>query len=96
MDIYHDTSLRFILEEDSISLASKAHIHFCSSKGLGLWLVTKPSIYCTLHTLFSPQRSIFILVQFSPQRLVFSNVSVDMGWKHLARTYFITHLEVSE
>jgi len=45
MDIYHDTSLRFILEDDSIFLASKAHIHFCSSKGLGLWLVIKPFIY---------------------------------------------------
>ncbi len=31
MDILHDTSFRFILEDDSISLASKACIH--SSKG---------------------------------------------------------------
>jgi hypothetical protein len=44
MDIHHDASLRSILEDDSISLASKACIHFCSSKGVGLWLVVRPSI----------------------------------------------------
>jgi hypothetical protein len=44
MDIYHDTSLRSILEDDSISLASKACIHSCSSKRAGLWLGIKSSI----------------------------------------------------
>jgi hypothetical protein len=34
--------LGFILEDDSISLASKAYIHFCSGKGVGLWLVVEP------------------------------------------------------
>jgi hypothetical protein len=44
MDFHHDTSFRSILEDDSISLTSKADIHFCSSKGAWLWLVVKPSI----------------------------------------------------
>jgi hypothetical protein len=44
MDFHHDTSLRFILEDDFISSTSKACIHFCSGKGAGLWLVVKPSI----------------------------------------------------
>jgi hypothetical protein len=29
----HDTSLSYILEDDSISLTSKAYIRSCSSKG---------------------------------------------------------------
>jgi hypothetical protein len=33
MDNYHNTSLRFILEDDFISLASRTHICFCLSKG---------------------------------------------------------------
>jgi hypothetical protein len=45
MDFHHDTSLRSILEYDSISLTSITCIHSCSSKGAGLWLVVKPSIH---------------------------------------------------
>jgi hypothetical protein len=54
MDIHHETSFRSILEDESISLASRSHICSCSSKGVGLWLVTRPSIHsfriahCTL------------------------------------------------
>ncbi len=48
MDIHHDTSLKSILEDDSISSTFKAHIHFCLGKGLGLWLVVRPSI-CLFH-----------------------------------------------
>jgi hypothetical protein len=33
------------LENDSISLAFKTCIPSCSSKGAGLWLVVKPSVY---------------------------------------------------
>jgi hypothetical protein len=44
MDIQHDTSFRSILEDDSISLASKTHIHFRLTKGVGLWLIIKSSI----------------------------------------------------
>ncbi len=39
MDFHHDTSLRSILEDDSISLTSRAHICFCLGKGTMLWLV---------------------------------------------------------
>jgi len=45
MDIHHDTSFRFIMEDDSISLTSIIRVHFCSGKGAGLWLVVKPSIH---------------------------------------------------
>ncbi len=45
MDIHHDTSLGFILEDDSISLASRICIRFCSAKGIKLWLVVRPLIY---------------------------------------------------
>jgi hypothetical protein len=41
MDFHHNTSLIFILEDDSISLTSKAHIHSYSGKGAMLWLVVK-------------------------------------------------------
>jgi hypothetical protein len=44
MDIHHNTSLMFILEDDSISLASVAPICSCFGKGVGLWLVARPSI----------------------------------------------------
>ncbi len=48
MDIHHDTSLRSILEDDSIS---SYHICSCSSKGPWLWLVAKPFIcsFCITH-----------------------------------------------
>jgi hypothetical protein len=45
MDIHHDTSFRPILEDDSTFSTSKAHIHFCSAKGMGLWLIVKSSIH---------------------------------------------------
>ncbi len=44
MDIHHDKSLKSILEDDSISLASRACICSCSGKGARLWLVVRPSI----------------------------------------------------
>ncbi len=45
MDIHHNTSLRFILEDDSISLAFRARICSCLGKGVRLWLVANPFIY---------------------------------------------------
>jgi hypothetical protein len=45
MDIHHDTSLKSILKDNSISSAFKAHIHSCLSKGARLWLVVRPFIY---------------------------------------------------
>ncbi len=44
MDTHHDTSFRSILEDDFISSTVRARIHFCSSKGVELWLVVKPFI----------------------------------------------------
>jgi hypothetical protein len=44
MDIHRDTSFKSILEDDSISSTFKACIRFCSGKGVGLWLIVKPSI----------------------------------------------------
>jgi hypothetical protein len=45
MDFHHNTSLRFILEDDSIRSTSKTCIRSCASKGVGLWLVARPSIH---------------------------------------------------
>jgi hypothetical protein len=53
MDIHHNTSFRFILEDDSISLAFRAHIRFCLGKGAGLWLITRPSIHSFYITHFT-------------------------------------------
>jgi hypothetical protein len=44
MDFHRDTSFRFILEDDSISLASRVHICSCLSKGARLWLVVRSFI----------------------------------------------------
>jgi len=85
MDFRHDTSFRSILEDDSISLASRAHIYSCSGKGAGLWLLLSHLfVHFTSHTLFSPQCYVFILVWFNPQHPIFSCVSVNIGWMHLA------------
>jgi hypothetical protein len=55
MGIHHDTSLRSILEDDSISLASRAYICSCSARGQGYgWLLNHLSIRLALHTLLSP------------------------------------------
>ncbi len=55
MDFHHDTSFKSILENDSISSTSKTHIHFCSNKGAGLWLVVRPSIHSfrITHSIFT-------------------------------------------
>jgi len=45
MDIHHNTSFKFILEDDSISSTSKACICFCLGKGVGLWLIVRPFIH---------------------------------------------------
>ncbi len=63
MDIHHDTSFRSMLEDGSISSASKTYICFCLSKGVGLWLIARPSIvHFALHILLSPQCCVFALV----------------------------------
>ncbi len=49
MDIHHNTSLRPILKDDSISFVSRAHICFCSDKEpTRLWLIAWPSI-CSIY-----------------------------------------------
>ncbi len=55
IDIHHNTSLKSILEDESISLASRAHICSCLGKGVGLWLVARPSIhlFCITHITFT-------------------------------------------
>jgi hypothetical protein len=54
MDIHHDTSFKFILKDDSISLAFKVRIRSCSNKGVGLWLIIRPSIHLFLaHSTFT-------------------------------------------
>jgi hypothetical protein len=55
MDIHHDTFLRSIFEDDSISSTSKARIHSYLSNRVGLWLVARLFIY-----LFHNTHSTFI------------------------------------
>jgi hypothetical protein len=85
MDIHHDTSLRFILKDDSIFSASKVHIHSYLNKGARPWLVVRPFIhsFCITHSIFISTLC-FISVWFNLWHLVFSCVSVDVGWTHLA------------
>jgi hypothetical protein len=87
MDINHDTSLRFILENDFISSTSKDHVRSCSGKGAWLWLVTRPSIcsFCITHFIFTSTLH-FHLGLINLQHLIFSCVSVDTSWTHLTHT----------
>jgi hypothetical protein len=87
MDIHHDTSLKSILEDDYISLTSKTHIRLYSHKGARLWLVIRPSIHSfhIAHSIFTLTLC-FCLGFIQPSHLVFSRVSVNTGWTHLART----------
>ncbi len=80
MDTHHDTSFRSILEDDSISLASKACICSCLGKGARLWLIIRPFI-CSFHIthFIFTSTCIFISVLFNLRHLVFSHVSVDKG-----------------
>jgi hypothetical protein len=55
MGIYHNTSLRYILKDDSISSTSRACICSCSSKRAGLWFVVRPSmcLFWITHSTFT-------------------------------------------
>jgi len=55
MDFHHDTSLKSILQDDSISSTSKANICSCLSKGVGLWSVVRPFIclFRIAHSIFT-------------------------------------------
>jgi hypothetical protein len=93
MDIHHDTSLRPILEDDSISLASRAHIHSCSGKGVRLWVIVRPSIHSvriTHFTYFSTLPFHFGLIQPSTYSIVTCECDhgLDTSGTHLARCVF--------
>ncbi len=55
MDILHNTCFRSILEDDSISSASKTRICSCLGKEARLWLIARPSIrsFCIAHSTFT-------------------------------------------
>jgi hypothetical protein len=56
MDIYHNTFLKFILEDDSISSTFKVYVNSCLGKGARLWLIVRSSVHS-----FHIAHSIFIL-----------------------------------
>jgi len=51
MDIHHNTSIKYILEDDSIFSTSRAYIRSCLGYG---WLLGHLSIHFTSHVLLSP------------------------------------------
>jgi hypothetical protein len=80
----HNTSLRSILEYDSISSTSRARICSCLGKGARLWLVTKPSIYS-----FRIAHFTFILVLF------FVMIKGEIMW-YQSNHKHIEHTQVCE
>jgi hypothetical protein len=87
MDIHHNTSSKFILEDGSISLASKACIHSCSGKGVGLWLVVRPSIcsFCITHFIFTSTLC-FHLGLIQPLIFSFLTCECDQKVEHIWHT----------
>jgi hypothetical protein len=64
--MHHNTSFKSILEDGSISLTSRARIHFSLGKGARLWLVARPSIrpfHITHYTFTSTLHFCFGLIQ---------------------------------
>jgi hypothetical protein len=90
MDIYHGTSLGLILEDDSISLESKAHIRSCLGKGTWLWLVVRPSIhlFCITHFIFTLALC-FCLNLIQP--LAFSLLTCECGQRFDAYDMHLAH-----
>ncbi len=93
IDIHHDTSLRSILEDDSISLASKTHIRSCLKKGARLWVVIKPSIHLfriTHSTCTSALRFCLGLIQPLTSNLLMCEYEhgLDTFGTHLTRYMF--------
>ncbi len=87
MDIHHDTSFRSILEDDSIFSTSKLRIHFCSNKGVGLWLVGRSFIYLFRITFYF-HFNVAFLFQFD---LIFDIYSLTCECGH-GLDAFNTHL----
>jgi hypothetical protein len=90
MDIHHNTSLRFILEDDSISSTFRTCICFCSNKGVGLWLLVKPYIrlFCIPHFTFTSTLCFcFGLIQPS----IFNLFTCECGHKLDASSTHLIH-----
>jgi hypothetical protein len=88
MYIHHNTSIRSILEDDSIFSTSRTRICSYSGKGVGLWLVAKQSIhlFCITHSTFTlTLHFCFSLIQLS----TFSFLTCECGHELDA---FGTHL----
>jgi hypothetical protein len=88
MHIHHNTSLNSIMEDDSISWASRTRIYFCSSKGARLWLVSKPSIgsFHITHFIFTSALHFHLnLIQPSASNLLMCECGhgLDTFGKHL-------------
>jgi hypothetical protein len=77
MDIYHNISLMFILEDDSISSTFRAYICSCLGKGPGLWLFVKPSIHLFRIPHFTFTSTLCFCFSLNPPHLIFSHVSVE-------------------
>ncbi len=93
MDIHHDTFLRSIFEDDSISSASRARIHSYSSNRVGLWLVAGFFIYLfhiTHFTFTSTLHFCFGLIQPSSSSFFTCECGrmLDVFGTHLVRCPF--------
>jgi len=93
MNFHHNTFLRFILEDNSISLASKVYICSCLGKGTRLWLVVKPSIclFRIAHFMFALTLCFCLgLIQPSTSSLLACECGhgLDASGMHLVRCLF--------
>ncbi len=89
MDYHHDTSLKSILEDNSISSTSRTHIHSGSGKGAWLWLVVRPFIdsFHITHFIFTLTLHFRLdLIQPLTSSLFMSEL--DASSTHLARCSF--------
>ncbi len=88
MYIQHNTSIKSVLEDDSISSTSRTCICSYLSKGAGLWLVVNPSIH-SFHIAHSTFTSALHFHLDSIQPSTFSFYTCECGHKLDA---FGTHL----
>ncbi len=87
MDFHHDTSLRFILDDDFIFSTFRAHICSCSGKGARLWLVARSFIcsFCIAQSTFLSTLCFpFGLIQLSTS--IFLICECERKLTHLVRT----------
>jgi hypothetical protein len=88
MDLHHNTSLKSILEDDSISSTSRVRICFCLRKVAGLWLVVRLFI-CSFHIAHFSFASTFCFCFNLIQPSIFSLLTCECGHELNA---FGTHL----